>query len=201
MFWVSRSVCRQLLRDFPLAEKCYNCSSLQNNHRRYYEPYDKRAFDNKLVEERSSKQRYERKSFTQPSKGIATAKPSERESSRFSTRQRRYDISKETSGYNRSSGQIQHMRHYEPYGKKTYDDKSIKERSSDQRFEKRSFTQPCQKVVTAKPLETDDRKLATRQRQIDIGKETVGYKNYIKDVKRYSISIIKTFFGVNSLTI
>lgn len=93
------------------------------------------------------------------------------------------------------------MRHYEPYGKKTYDDKSIKERSSDQRFEKRSFTQPCQKVVTAKPLETDDRKLATQQRQIDIGKETVGYKNYIKDVKRYSISIIKTFFGVNSLTI
>ena len=93
------------------------------------------------------------------------------------------------------------MTHGESYDKKAYDSKSIKERSSDQRFKKRSFTQPCQNVVTAKPLETDDRKLATRQRQIDIGKETVGYKNYIKDVKRYSIRIIKKFFNANSLTI
>ena len=91
------------------------------------------------------------------------------------------------------SGQKKNLRH-EPYDKKTYDKKSIKERSSDQQFEKRSFTQTSQKVVTAKPLETDGRKLAARQRQIDIGKETVGYKNYIKDVKRYSIKIINKFF-------
>ncbi|XP_066926678.1 histone RNA hairpin-binding protein-like [Clytia hemisphaerica] len=36
----------------------------------------------------------------------------------------------------------------------------------------------------ALPLEKDERKLATRQRQIDIGKNTVGYKLYTEDVKR-----------------
>jgi len=35
-----------------------------------------------------------------------------------------------------------------------------------------------------KPLETDKRKLQTRQRQIDIGKETTGYSRYMKEIRR-----------------
>lgn len=35
-----------------------------------------------------------------------------------------------------------------------------------------------------KPLETDKRKLQTRQRQIDIGKETAGYKRYMREIRR-----------------
>jgi len=42
---------------------------------------------------------------------------------------------------------------------------------------------PWKKVVS-KELETDQRKLNARQRQLDIGKETEGYKKYIKEVKR-----------------
>ena len=36
----------------------------------------------------------------------------------------------------------------------------------------------------ALPIEEDKRKLATRQRQIDIGKNTVGYQRYLGDIKR-----------------
>lgn len=36
----------------------------------------------------------------------------------------------------------------------------------------------------AVPIEKDERKLATRQRQIDIGKNTVGYQKYLEDIKR-----------------
>ena len=39
--------------------------------------------------------------------------------------------------------------------------------------------------AVALPLEKDERKLATRQRQIDIGKNTVGYERYLEDVERY----------------
>ena len=37
------------------------------------------------------------------------------------------------------------------------------------------------------PVEKDDRKLATRQRQIDIGKNTPGYLKYLEDVPRYAL--------------
>ena len=35
-----------------------------------------------------------------------------------------------------------------------------------------------------KPLESDERKLKVRQRQIDIGKNTEGYRLYVADVPR-----------------
>ena len=35
--------------------------------------------------------------------------------------------------------------------------------------------------AVALPVEKDERKLSTRQRQIDIGKNTVGYKLYTED--------------------
>jgi len=43
---------------------------------------------------------------------------------------------------------------------------------------------PTANKYVVKPLETDKRKLQTRQRQIDIGKETVGYKRYMREVRR-----------------
>ena len=39
----------------------------------------------------------------------------------------------------------------------------------------------------ALPVEKNERKIATRQRQIDIGKNTPGYKTYIEDVPRYAL--------------
>jgi len=45
--------------------------------------------------------------------------------------------------------------------------------------------------AVALPLEKDERKLSTRQRQIDIGKNTVGYERYLEDVERY-----KMFFNL-----
>lgn len=40
------------------------------------------------------------------------------------------------------------------------------------------------KKAVVVPVETDERKLATRQRQIDIGKNTEGYRRYVQDVAR-----------------
>lgn len=46
------------------------------------------------------------------------------------------------------------------------------------------------KHAVALPIEKDERKLATRQRQIEIGKNTPGYKRYLEDVPRYEYFII-----------
>ena len=60
------------------------------------------------------------------------------------------------------------------------------QRSKEKNLFKEKTNYKSEKIGTKppRPKESNLNRLRSRQRQIDIGKETVGYKMYVQDVKR-----------------